>query len=81
MQNLINYFVTAFVVYALNHFFYFRSQAFHIRRLTDDLKHSAFNMRNESSINILASAPGRSEKYDLTFWHRSFTFNSNKSPT
>jgi hypothetical protein len=64
MQYLINYFVTTFVVYLLN-FFYFRSQPFHIRRLNDTLKHSVFNIQNESSINIGSRALGHWEKYIL----------------
>jgi len=61
MQNLINFFVTAFVVYLLNFFFYFRSQLFHTRRL--NLRHSVFNIQNESSINLMASAPGHWEEH------------------
>ena len=37
---------------------------------------------NSNSLNLIGRIP--SEKLsgkDLTFWHRSFTFNSNKSPT
>jgi hypothetical protein len=58
MQYLINYFVTAFVVYLLNYFFYLRSQPFHIRRLNDTLRHSVFHIQNESSINIRSRAMG-----------------------
>lgn len=65
MQYLINYFVTAFVVYLQNFFFYFRPHPFHIRRLDDTLRHSVFNIQNESSINIRSRAPGHWEKYIL----------------